>query len=548
MMAFLQKIQEIVVNVLSTTEYAMSYNQVRFLVFLAVFLCIYFLIRQKTIKKLWMLIGNVFFCILSGWAGVVIVFGTAVIVYCTSLLMERVYNKHDKDRAGLELKPKEQVAFLNKYKKKAKKYLWLALLLILGLWIYVKVAKFIGMPAVISFDQWFSGAGIIVPLGISYYTLSAVGYLADIYWRKTKPVHNFLDLLVVMTYFPHIVQGPISKYDKLLKQIANIPKFNYERVCYGLQLMLWGYIKKLVIADRLIEYTNTIFGNVVNYGGIEVVLAVLLSGIQLYADFSGCMDIVMGISQAMGIELEANFRQPFFSKTASEFWTRWHMTLSAWTKSYIYLPIAMSPKFMKLVKTLKKKNCKWLSSFINSFVPLISVWLFTGLWHGTGTDYILWGMYWCAMMTISKETSFIWNKLGKLLHIDTTKNYFRYWQYIRTYIIFVVGKCFTAAGGLTGFCAIFKSMFSEHKLWVLFDESIFLNGLDRQDFQVAIIGVIVLLLIDLAHEKGAKIRESIAAIPLPIRWCIYLAAIIVVAVLGVYGPGFDAAGFAYGGY
>lgn len=547
-MALLQELKATAIKFLSTTEYAMSYNQVRFLVFLIIFLCIYFLIRHKPIKKLWILIGNIFFYIWSGWAGLIIVFGTAVVVYCMSLMMERVYNKYEKAKEGLELKPKEQVAFLNKYKRKAKKYLWFAMILILGLWIYVKVGKFMGQPTVVSFEQWFSGAGIIVPLGISYYTLSAVGYLLDIFWRKAKPVYNFLDLLVVMTYFPHIVQGPISKYDKLLKQIANIPKFDYDRVCNGIQLMLWGYIKKLVIADRLIVYTQAVFGNLENYAGVEILIAVLFSGMQIYADFSGCMDIVIGISQIMGIELEANFRQPFFSKTASEFWTRWHMTLSGWTKAYIYLPIAMSPKFMKLIRTLKKKKLKWLSSFINAFVPLIAVWLFTGLWHGTGTDYIMWGMYWCAMMTISKETAFIWDKLGKVLHIDTTKNYFRYWQYFRTYIIFVVGRCFTLAGGLAGFCTIWKNMFAQHKMWVLLDEGLFQHGLDRQDFHIAVIGIIVILLIDLAHEKGAKIREAIAEVPLPVRWGIYIIAIITIVVFGVYGPGFDAASFAYGAY
>jgi len=224
------------------------------------------------------------------------------------------------------------------------------------------------------------------------------------------------------------------------------------------------------------------------------------------------------------------------------------MTLSGWTKAYIYLPIAMSPKFMKLVKTLRKIHMKWLSSFINSFVPLISVWLFTGLWHGTGTDYIMWGMYWCAMMTISNETSFICNKIGALCKIDTTKSYFKYWQYIRTYIIFVIGKCFTAAGGLTGFVAIFKSMFADHKLWVLLDGGIFNLGLDRQEFNIAIIGVVIILMVDSVHEKGTKIREFIAEIPLPVRWFIYIAAISVVAVLGIYGPGFDASGFAYGEY
>lgn len=548
MTEILQELKATFFEFISTTDYAMSYNQVRFYVFLIVFLCIYFMLMHKTLKKLWILVGNIFFCIFSGWAGLVVMFGTAVVVYIISLLIELVYKKAEKDKAGLQLSPKEQVAFMVKYKRGAKVLLWLALIFILGIWIYVKICKYKGMPDVVSFEQWTSGMGIIVPLGISYYTLSVVGYLADVYWRKTKPVHNFIDLLVAITYFPHIIQGPISKYDKLLKQIADIPKFDYDRVCAGSQLILWGLIKKIVVADRLIVYTQAVFGELAMYGGVEVVIAVLFSGIQLYADFSGCMDIVIGVSQIMGIQLEANFRQPFFSKTASEFWTRWHMTLSAWTKAYIYLPIAMSPNFMKLVKTLKKIKLKWLSSFINSFVPLIAVWLFTGLWHGTGTDYILWGMYWCAMMTISKETKFITDKLGKLLRIDTTKNYFRYWQYIRTYIIFVVGKCFTAAGGLTGFIAIWESMISEHKLWVLFDESLFQHGLDRKDFYIAVVGIIVILLVDLAHEKGAKIRQAIAEVPLPVRWCIYISAIIVVVVWGMYGPGFDASSFAYGEY
>lgn len=547
-MRLLQKLIEIFTNVVSEANYAMSYNQIRFLVFLVIFFGVYFLLYHNTIKKIWILIGNVTFYILSGWGGLVIILGTAVIVYIISLLMGKVYSKYEKDTADIELKPKEQVAYLRKYKKKTKVLLLFALALILGLWIYVKIGKFIGMEEVISLKQLSIGSSVIVPLGISYYTLSAVGYLADVYWRKTKPVYNFLDLLVVMTYFPHIVQGPISKYDKLLKQVKSLPKFDYTRMCYGLQLMLWGYIKKLVIADRLIVYTQAVFGNMNDYGGIEVFLAVVLSGIQLYADFSGCMDIVMGVSQIIGINLETNFRQPFFAKSAAEFWTRWHMTLSAWTKAYIYLPIVMSPKFMKTVKKLRRKKLKWLASFINSFVPLVCVWLFTGAWHGTGTDYIAWGLYWCAMMTLSKETHFIWDKLEKVLHIDKSKNYFRYWQYIRTYGIFVIGKCFTAAGGLTGFILIWKRMFSSHKLWVLFDESLYTHGLDRKDFFIAIMGVILILIIDLAHEKGAKIRKAIADTPLPVRWIIYISAVCFVAVFAIYGPGFDASAFAYGEY
>ena len=533
---------------LLSTSYAMSYNQIRFMLFLVGFLCVYFLIRHNSVKKVWILLGNIFFCIFSGWAGLVIVFGTAIIVYVCSLRMERIYEKHDKALKETTLKPKEKVAFLAPYKRKARAYLILALVAIIGIWVYVKIGKFMGMASVVSFSEWAEGLGIIVPLGMSYYTLSVVGYLLDVFWRKTKPVHNFLDILIAMTYFPHIVQGPISKYDKLLAQISNIPKFDYDRVCYGLQLMMWGYIKKMIIADRLIIYTQAIFGDIYCYGGVEVLLAVLLSGVQLYADFSGCMDIVSGISSAMCIELDTNFRQPFFSRDAAEFWTRWHMTLSAWTKAYIFLPIAMNPNFMKLVRNTKKKHGARLSSFINSFVPLISVWLFTGLWHGTGVDYIAWGLYWCAMMTISKETSFIWKKLIEVLHIDTDKNLYVFWQCFRTYLIFAIGKCFTAVDGLSGFVLIFKRMFSSHKLWVLFDNSLYNHGLERKDFYIAIIGLVVMLVVDILHERNVHIRKTIAGIPLPIRWIVYISAILLIMIFGIYGPGFNAKNFAYGAF
>ena len=543
MQSLIYKIRYLTDGILSLT---LSYNTFFFLIFLFVFLCIYFLLRKQKAKQIWILFGSVVFYAWSGLAALFIVLATGSIVYLAARKMGSLYVGYEKEKEGLP--PKEQTVLFMDYKKKAKKYLLTAMFLILAVWIYVKAGKLLELDSVATFSEWISGRGIIVPLGISYYSLSTIGYLLDVFWRKAKPEKNILKLFTVMTYFPHIVQGPISKYDSMLKQLSDLPQYDYKRVCFGLQLMLWGYIKKMIIADRLIIYTQAVFTSPEQFAGVEIFLAVVLCTIQLYADFSGCMDIVGGISQVMGIKLADNFRQPFFSKSATEFWTRWHISLGAWTKEYIYLPIAMNPKFVKYTKQLKKNGKAWHSSFIKAFVPLIAVWLFTGLWHGTGWDYIVWGLYWCILMTVAKEAKPIGDKIISLLKINTEKTYYQIWQSVRTCMIFAIGRMFTVTGALTGCAVLWKRLFAEHRLWTLFDGSLYSHGLDQKNFYVALLGIVIMLLVDIMHEKGKSIRQSIAAQPLPIRWIIYYGAMFAIVILGMYGPGYDASSFAYGAF
>lgn len=497
------------------TELDMGYNTAAFWLFLPVFLGVYLLIRNQNIKRKWILVGNLVFYAWSGWSAVLIVGATAGIAYWATGKIKTVYAGFEAEKETLP--PKKQASALKGYKKKAKRYLIAAMCLILGVWILVKTGRMAGLVTVKTFSEMISEKGIIVPLGISYYSLSVIGYMLDVYWRKAKAEHNFLNLFTVMTYFPHIVQGPISKYDTLLKQLRNLPGFDYERVCYGLQLMLWGYIKKMVIADRLTVYTSVVFDTPMNFAGVEILLAVILCVPQLYADFSGCMDIVSGISQAMGIQLAENFHQPFFSKNAQEFWTRWHITLGTWTKEYIYLPIAMNPEFIKMTSKLKKEKKLWLSSFLKAFCPLIAVWLFTGLWHGTGLDYIMWGMYWCALMTVSKEAKPLTNKLVVALHIDPDTIFFRIFQSVRTYLLFAVGRMFTVAGSLAGCGLLWQRLFAESRFWVLFNGSLFTHGLNQKDFCVIIVGVMIILVVDILHERGEHIRERIGKRRIVIR-------------------------------
>ncbi len=524
----------------------MGYTSFVFMACLAGFLVVYWLLRPQCLKRVWILIAGLVFYVWAGDRGsLIIICATALIVYLAGRRMEQIYSGYETETAGMAAKERMQI--LDGYKKRTRRYLWLAIILILAVWIYVKTGRFFEIDTVGKFSDFSLFRNVIVSLGISYYSLSSIGYLLDIYWQKTKPEHNFLTLFTVMTYFPHIVQGPISRYQKLTKQMNDLPKFDFKRVCFGLQLMLWGYVKKMVIADRLALFTGTIFAAPSDYAGVEVLLAVVFSVFQLYADFSGCMDIVCGISQAIGIELDVNFRQPFFSRSAAEFWRRWHITLGSWMKDYIYFPISTNPRFIKWTYGMKKNGRKKLSSFLKTLIPSLAVWILTGLWHGTGIDYVVWGLYWCALIVIGSECRPAAEKVTSVLKINPNGKGYHIWQSVRTFIFFGVGRMFTVAGGLRGFAEMVRQMFHV-RLWVLFDGSLFECGLDLQDFAVAVIGIIMILLVDMWHEHGVKIRETIAAIPLPLRWAVYYTAIFAIFILGVYGSGYDAASFIYGAF
>lgn len=527
-------------------DISLDYNSIYFLIFLACFLGIYFLMFNNKIKEIWLLIGSLIFYCWAGWQAVLIVIFTALTVYIITMRMDSIYKKYDEE--SKELSPKEKNALLISYKKRTNVYKFIAMFLIFGIWIFVKVCKFNEVDSVLTFNDMFSHKGIIVPLGISYYTLSSFGYILDVYWRKIIPEKNPMRLFSAMIYFPHIVQGPISNYNDLIGQMKKLPAFSYDRVCSGSQLILWGLFKKAIVADRLVILTQTVFDYPEAYAGVEIFMAIIFGAFWMYADFSGCTDIVLGVSEIIGIRLNPNFRQPFFAEDAQGFWARWHMSLSGWTKSYIYLPVAMNPKFMKLTKNMKKKGHERFSSFVKAFVPLVLVWIFTGLWHGTGLDYLAWGLYWCSMMTIGKETEGIRKKAWKLVNVDFEIQGYKIWCRIRTFFVFAIGRMWTVCGSAAGFFILWQRMFSESRLWNLTNNTFFSLGLDRKDYYIAIFGILVMCLVDVLHEKGYNLRQSISKMVLPVRWAIYFVAIFTVIIFGMYGLAVDSAAFAYGAF
>lgn len=521
----------------------MSYNTLTFIFFFAIYLSIYLLMPRVWLRQAVILAGSLIFYRYTGrLTPLAILLATSVIVYAASRCMDKIYDGYETEKAGLS--PKEQAALFAEYKKKSRKYLWLAIALILGVLIYTKAGRLLHWTEAGKLSELFQWKAYIVPLGISYYTFSSVGYLLDIYWKKARCEHNYFSLLACMSYFPHIVQGPISRYDRILKQFHTLPGFSYERVCFGLQRMLWGYFKKMAIADRIALSTSNVFAAPSDYAGVEIFVFVVLGAVELYADFSGCMDIVIGAAQTMGITLDENFKRPFFSKGAAEFWRRWHITLGAWFKDYVYMPIAMSPKFMKTAVNVRKKYGNRAGQVFSAAIPLGVVWILTGLWHGTGADYVVWGCYWGILIILETIFAPEIKKWNRKLRIDTSAFGFQIFQMVRTFLLFCIGRMITITGSLEGFFTMVSGLFREPRLWTLFDGSLYAHGLDQKNFMVVLFGILLMWCVDMMQEK-MNIRETLAGQPLVLRWLVYYGAIILVLVFCMYGSAYDASAFIY---
>ena len=253
---------------------------------------------------------------------------------------------------------------------------------------------------------------------MSFYTFYAIGYLVDVYRGKYPAERNFGKYLTFLTFFLHIVQGPFSRYDELGKSLFQKHSFTYMRLCTGCSRILWGITKKTVIADKIDIVITTIFSYYDEYSGIYIFFALACYSIRLYADFSGYMDIVCGFSYILDIELKENFRQPYFAKSVDEFWRRWHITLGAWFKDYVFYPISMGKISQKIGKWSRNTWGFAIGKLIPGYLALIGVWTLTGLWHGANWGYLIWGYLNMIAILFSMQFSGYSRRIQQKMHLN----------------------------------------------------------------------------------------------------------------------------------
>lgn len=389
----------------------------------------------------------------------------------------------------------------------------------------------------------FPALHIALPVGISFYTLTAVGYMVDIHRRKYVPEKNFAKVCLFLCFFPQILEGPICRFDQTGSQLFEGHDADYRGMLFGVQRILWGLFKKMVVADRLYLLVKTISDAPSQYSGVASLLFMVCYTVQLYADFSGFIDIALGSGELFGIRLPENFRQPFFAKSAQEFWQRWHITLGAWLKEYVFYTVALSPRVTRPAGKLRKKFRNHFTKMLPTIVALFAVWLCNGLWHGPEWKYIVYGMYYFVIIVAGLLFEPLFKKLYAKLGIDAEKNVpLRIFRHVRTLVIILVGETIFGANDLWGAYTILTSLFRPYH------GSIFALGLDAQEWIIALIGMAAMLAVGIFKERGVNLRAKLGEAVLPVRWASYLAVAVFIVLFGAYGDLYAVVPFIYGNF
>ena len=464
----------------------MIYISFKFYLFLFLLLIFYYLMPMKY-RWTMLLAGNVLFYFAFYKTGWWIFLGTIIISWFITMLLKRFSGK------GKNL------------------ILFMGILLVVIPWLFIKNGNFIrqalmGKPSV----SW------IIPLGISFYTLQIIAYMVDVYRGKYEPQRNLAKYAVFISFFPHIIQGPISRYEQLMPQLMRGNRFDEEKAIRAIYLIIYGFFLKLVIADKAAVIVNMVFDNYPAYSGCYIWIASFLYSIQLYADFLACTTLAQGMALLFGIELVDNFKQPYFAESVKDFWHRWHISLSSWLRDYIYIPLGGNRKGV-LIK----------------YLNLVITFIISGLWHGAGIKFIAWGML-HAFYQIGEKVfeKLKYKKLSKVI------------TFLMINFAWIIFRAESLKSGLS----MIKHMLTDWNPWILFNNRLFTLGLAWKEFIVLLLAIGMLFLIDKKHEDGICISEQIRKLKLPIRWLICMGAIIGIMLLGTYGYGFNAQDFIYGGF
>lgn len=505
----------------------MLFNSLSFLLFFPAVILVYYLIPYKApqwVRNLWLLVASYYFYMSWNVKYVVLLLFSTLVTYVAGLLLSQV-----KNRERVLLKKALMAAGI------------LANLAVLFFFKYFNFGAntFNILAEKLHIGLHINGLNLLLPVGISFYTFQALGYMIDVYRDPEKVEKNLLNYALFVSFFPQLVAGPIERSENLLPQLRKRNPFVYEEFCAGFQIMLYGYFLKLVIADRIAIFVDRVYGDVANVKGSYLLLASILFAFQIYCDFYGYSTIAVGAARVLGIQLMNNFESPYLAVSPTEFWRRWHISLSGWFRDYLYIPLGGNRK-----------------GRVRKYINTMIVFLVSGLWHGAEWSYVIWGglngLYQVVEGILGKSFRKKTNKVKSILATVITFILVDFsWIFFRssdTATAFAVIKrifdksSYTWMGSGEASLADLNNIGSASEMTPV---SIFDYGLSRAGFLVLGIALISLLVFDLYKKKGRNLQQLISTKPLPIRWLVYLCGLAIVLVFGVWGMGYNAANFIY---
>lgn len=543
----------------------MLFTSYEFLGFLAVLLLLYYLVPKRFQWQL-LLAASYLFYFLTGPSNLIYILAATVTTYLAGWQIARI---GERQSAYL----KEHKAELDKEAKKAykagmKHKQWLCLLLCLlfniGVLAVVKYTNFVIGNVNAVFQAVGSGSrldflDIALPMGISFFTFQAMGYLIDVYRGVVPAERNPFKLALFVSFFPQLVQGPISRFGDLAVSLFEQHRFDGRTVSFGLQRVLWGFFKKLVIADRMLVGVNAIVRNPESYSGAYVFLGMLFYALELYADFTGGIDITIGVAETLGIRVTENFIRPYFSKSIKEYWRRWHITMGTWFTDYIFYPISVCKPMLKFSKFSREHFGEAIGKRMPVYLSSFAVWFATGIWHGASWNFVVWGLGNWIVIMISQEFAPLYLKFHRKVNgminrqragisdrmfVLENNSFYRLFQILRTIFLMSCLRSFDCYRDVPLTFRMFGSMFTGGNWHILWDGSLLGLGLDITDYVILAAGCGLLVLVSLIQRTGS-VREKIAAKPYPVRFILWYGLFLIVLLMGAYGIGYDASQFIY---
>lgn len=510
------------------------------LLFLPLTILLYALMPKKAKKYLLLFMSFVFFALISGWLLIYLVV-SVLSMLGFGVWMEKI---HKQRKAALkEAAKEEKKAIKSRFQKKSQRVLALAVLIHLGGLLVIKYSAFFAFN-VNTVLSWMKTSvrmyvpHFVMPIGISFFTLQAISYLVDVYHELMPADRNFFRLALFLSFFPQIVEGPICRYNDTAPKLWNVSTIRYENLTRGIQRICYGMMKKVVVADRLNPLVQNVFDNYQTYDGGIIAFAAICYTIQLYCDFSGAMDAVLGVSQIFGVSMPENFQRPFFSRTISEFWKRWHISLGAWFKDYIFYPVTMSGPMKKMTSAARKKLGNHFGPLLAGAVALFCVWFCNGLWHGAGWNYIFFGMYHFVLILFGNAIAPAVRCVNQKLHLKSESRPYIWLQVVRTTVLVIIGELFFRASGFISGCRMFGTMVTGFTFKGFNNDTLKMLGVDVLDLAIVAITMVIVFVCSLLKEKGFGLREEISKKNVVLRWVLFYALIMYIIVFGAYGFGY----------
>lgn len=505
----------------------MIFTSYSFIGFVGILILLYYILPHKFQWSL-LLVFSYAFYLISCPAGLIFMLATTVTVYFAAYLIGRNYEiqknylKENKNNISSD----EKKIYKASQKKVRKRYLVICIVINVGILAAVKYTD-----------------SHIIPMGVSFYTFQSLSYLIDVNRGTVEFQKNPFKLALFVSFFPLIVQGPISRYGDMSKTLYDRHSFDSKAVAYGLERILWGFFKKLVVADRILAGVTTIISDLDKYNGAYSFIGMIFYTIELYADFTGGIDITIGVAQALGITVCENFNRPYFSKSLKEYWRRWHISMCNWFRDYIFYPISSSKWLQSFSKFSRKHFGQSVGKRLPVYVASFIVWFATGMWHGASWNFIVWGLANWAVLMISEELEPLYNKFHATFNVKDKKLY-KIFEMARTFILICSLNMFDCYSSVGDTIRSFASMFTASNWKVILNGELLNIGLTYTDYIILLFGVLVMLLVSLIQRSGS-VRDKILASPYPARFVLWFGLFLCVVLFGAYGVGYDSSQFIY---